>query len=441
LSFPVLLAAQVFNILDFGAKDDGLTLNTSAIQAAIKKCKAAGGGTVWVPAGRFLTGTIFLDSDIELHLSPGATLLGSTAMKDYDAVHRHLIYAENAHNVSITGTGTIDGQGPAFYRGKENNFEAEIIRPVPWILFKNCRAIKVRDVNLIESPAHVLVLEDSDQAHIDGIRIYNAPNSPNTDGIDIKDTRNVLISNCDMSSGDDIICLKSEEDTVENVLVTNCILSSDDAALKMGTGSRAAIRNCQFSNITIRETRYGIALFMVDGGVYENCTFDNIIIETISRYNTEYPIYIDVDKRRAESKLGTVRDLLFSNIIIRSRGNVLVAGQKEAPLQSISFKNIRFQLTDVSDLSVLKKKPRGNKSFPTLPDMDDFSKVNGHFTFGHINGLYLDDISLLHPEKSTFSRKDLVLINTSDVYQNRFQVNRGKKTPLIEKVADKTALK
>lgn len=296
-------------------------------------------------------------------------------------------------------------------------------------------------VKLIDSPAHVLVFEDSRQVIVNGIRVYNAPLSPNTDAIDIKDTRNVTISNCHLTSGDDIICLKSEEDTVENILVTNCILSSDDAALKMGTGSRAAIRNCQFSNITITQSRYGIALFMVDGGTYENCTFDNIIIETASRHSTDYPIYIDVDKRNANSQLGTVRDLSFSNFIIHSRGNILVAGQKDAPLQSLSFKNIRFQLADLVDLSTLKKKPRGNKSFPTLPDMDDFSKVGAHFTFGHINGLYLEDIELIHPEQSSQSRKDFVFINTIGLREQNLQVNRGKKVPIIEKVAQQSALK
>lgn len=140
---PALLWGQSYNILDYGAKADGKTLNTSSIQAAINACKTNGGGTVLIPAGRFVTGTLFLGSNLDLHLSPGAVLLGSTQIKDYDPSHRHLIYAEDAHNLSLSGTGTIDGQGPAFYRGQENSFEAEIVRPVPWILFKSCTEINV----------------------------------------------------------------------------------------------------------------------------------------------------------------------------------------------------------------------------------------------------------------------------------------------------------
>jgi Glycosyl hydrolases family 28 len=392
------LVAQPLNISDFGAKGDGLTLNTKAIQAAIERAAKQGGGVVSIPAGRFLSGTLFLKTNIELHLSPGAVLLGSTNLADYDSTHRHLMLAENADNVALTGTGKVDGQGYFFYDTIPVAWTAKP-RPLPWILIKNCTRVRVRDVQLHDSPAHVLVLEKCADVVVDGISIRCDPRSPNTDGLDITDSRNVMISNCFMQAGDDLICLKSHNRWVENVTVTNCVLVSDDAAIKFGTGSTVGVRNSTFSNISIYGTRYGLALFMIDGGTHEHCLFENITIRNQSRWQNDYPIFIDIHQRDSTKKLGRIKDIQFRGISIQTGGNILVAGQPGHPLEDLVFEDINMTLTDCNDVTQYLQKPRGNKTLLPIVGLMDYAKTPANFTFAHINGLRLDDITLRKGKK------------------------------------------
>ncbi|MEM1359999.1 MAG: glycosyl hydrolase family 28 protein, partial [Bacteroidota bacterium] len=329
-------------ITDFGADASGAQLSTKAIQQALDQCEKQGGGVVIVPAGTFLTGTLFLPANLTLHLRAGARLLASTDLADYDPEHPHLLYAKDARNIALTGTGTIDGQGDAFFDKRSSSGEQRTqswrarARPQPWLLFEDCERLRFRDLELINSPAHVLVLQRCRDVLVDAISIQNDPRSPNTDGIDITNSRDVRISNCRIITGDDAICLKSKTDTVENILVTNCYLNSDDAGIKFGTGTAVCIRDCRFNNLVIEDTRYGIALFMLDGGVNEHCTFDNITIRNGSRHQTEYPIFIDIDKRYPDRSLGKQRFLTFSNLKIFTRNKLLLAGQPEFPLENIT---------------------------------------------------------------------------------------------------------
>lgn len=391
----ILISTHLFaislNIQSFGAKNDGKTLYTKAIQAAIDSCARAGGGEVLIPAGGvYLTGTIFLKSNVFLRLESGATLQGSPRMADYDKNFPHLIFAEKAENMGILGNGIIDGNGTAFW---DENFEPKE-RPRPWLKFLYCNKLKFENIQLLNSPAHVLVLDHCNEVTVNAIRIVNHIQSSNTDGIDVTDSRNVLIANCYIQTGDDAICLKSHDAWVENVIATNNIISSDDAAIKFGTGGAVGVRYCTFSNNVIRNTRYGIALFQMDGGKYEHCQFTNMIIETASRHKTEYPIFVDIDKRSENGTLGSIENIQFFNIQIISRGNCLIAGQEKAVLQNISFDNITFiAKEDPADLSAIRK-PRGNKTLGYYPDMQDFSQVNAWFTFGNIKGLSLRNVQV-----------------------------------------------
>jgi polygalacturonase len=388
---------QTFNISDYGAVADGATHSTAAIQAALDDCRDKGGGTVLIPKGTYLTGSIQVYSHTRLQLAPGATLLGSKRLEDYDEEHPHLIWGDSIERFRLSGDGVIDGQGKSFFdRSGQSWKAAKGTRPRPWIRITNSKDIKVEDVKLIHSPAHVLVFRKCTNVVVRGVSIRNDVRSPNTDGIDIKGCRQVLISDCFISTGDDAICLKSAQDTIEQVVVSDCILISDDAAIKFGTGSRYPIRNCQFSNINISGTRYGIAFFMTQGGVFEHCQFSNILIETGSRHKTEYPIYMDIDKRSEGQELGTIRDVDFSNIKIITRGNILIGGQAGHPITGIRFDGVTMALTELTDLTAVTKKPRGNKSFPTLPGMADLSAIPAHFTFGHVEAVKLEDIRISH---------------------------------------------
>jgi hypothetical protein len=379
------------NIRDLGAVNDGQTLNTSVIQAAIDSCARAGGGEVRIPAGGvYLTGTIYLKTNVLLHIENGATLQGSPRIADYDTSFPHLIIADHITNTGIIGQGIVDGNGAAFW--DENFVPRE--RPSPWLRFFDCQQLRFTDVQLLNSPAHVLDLTHCDGVIINGIRIVNHLQSPNTDGIDIRDTRNVLITNCYIETGDDAICLKSHDTWVESIIATHNIIISDDAAIKLGTGGHVGTRYCTFANNIIRNTRYGIALFQMDGGRYEHCLFTDMIIHTASRYRTEYPIFMDIDKRQEKGKLGSIEHIQFSNIQIISRGNCLIAGQKKAPLQNIHFDNITFIADEnPADLSSVRK-PRGNKTLSYHADMQDFAQQNAWFTFACIEGLSLRNITI-----------------------------------------------
>jgi len=390
-------SGQVLNIVDYGAVGDDATYCTEAIQSALDDCRDSGGGTVLIPGGTYLTGTIRVYSDTRLQLAPGATLLGSSRLEDYDREHPHLIWGDSLEGFRLSGDGLIDGQGERFFDRSGRSWKAaEGTRPRPWIRITNSKDIKIEGVELIHSPAHVLVFRKCKNVVVRGVSIRNDVRSPNTDGIDIKGCRQVLISDCFISTGDDAICLKSGQDTVEQVVVSDCILISDDSAIKFGTGSRHSIRNCQFSNINISGARYGIAFFMTQGGVYEHCQFSNILIETGSRHKTEYPIYMDIDKRSADQALGAIRDMDFSNVKIITRGNILIGGQAGHPITGLRFDGITMALTELTDLTAVSKKPRGNKSYPTLPGMADFSAVPAHFTLGHVENVILKDIRISH---------------------------------------------
>lgn len=393
----VELSAITLDIAAFGAVNDGKTPNTKSIQAAIDSCARAGGGQVLVPAGgAYLTGTIILKSRVVLHLENGALLLGSPHMADYHPDYPHLIFVENAEYTGIIGTGTIDGNGPAFW---DEKFEPEP-RPVPWLHFLNCRNLHFDGVSLLHSPAHVLVLTGCDGVTVNSLRIVNHLQSPNTDGIDITDSRNVRISNCYIETGDDAICLKSHNAWVEHVIAVNNILISDDAAIKFGTGSHVGVRYCLFSGNVIRDTRYGIALFQMDGGRYEHCIFSDMVIHTASRHHTEYPIFVDIDKRRADGPLGSIEHITFTNLELITRGNCLIAGQKQAPIRHIRLENISLSAAaePASDLSQARK-PRGNKTLGYFPDMADYSRENAWFLLGYVEGVSLKTIQVFDTKR------------------------------------------
>jgi hypothetical protein len=312
-------------------------------------------------------------------------LLGSRSLTDYPL--GSLLVAKGCTDVQLAGSGIINGSGDAFY---DQNFQP-LQRPLPFLLFDSCRFLRIRDVKVVNSPSHVLRIVNSSEVVIDGIYLDNPERSPNTDGIDLVDSRNVYISNSTLITGDDAICLKSDFGKVENINVTNCIIESDDAAIKCGTGSKDSIQHCVFSNIVIRNTRYGLALFMQEGGVYRYLSFNNISIQTGGRNKNHYPIFVDIDRKQAGGKLGSIENISFSNLQIETSGNILIAGQPARPLKNISLQNITMLVRACNDLSK-QKKPRGNKNTPVFADTKDLAPVAAHITLGYINGLVMEGV-------------------------------------------------
>ncbi|MEM8560480.1 MAG: glycosyl hydrolase family 28 protein, partial [Bacteroidota bacterium] len=382
-------AAPVCLVTDHGAVADDGALDTEAVQATLDACHARGGGTVWVPAGTFDIGTIYPRSHVRLHLDGGAVLKGSPRMADYDADHPHLLYAEGVEHAALTGTGTIDGNGSAFW---DDDFEPRE-RPWKWLVYENARHLTIRDVRLTNSPSHTLNLNYSRYVTVDGIDIENPPRSPNTDGIGVRGTTDVTISNVTIRTGDDAIVLKAGRAPVERVTITNALLESDDAAFKLGTGSATVTRDIVFANSVVTNSRYGVALFMKGGGVYERIRVADVRFEGGSRHRIEYPVYVDVDRLTPETPVGAVRDLVFADLDIRTTGKLLLAGHPESPLERVAFDDVRITVVEGEDFAGVRK-PKGNKDHGYDDRGIDFAPVAAHVTLGHARDVTFTDVTV-----------------------------------------------
>jgi hypothetical protein len=395
--------ASLFNVLAYGAKGDGKTNDAPAIQRAVDACAKAGGGVVYLPAGNFLSGTIVLKSNVTLHLSPGATLWGSRKIEDFKPPH--LIYAENAENIGIDGSGTINGNGDAYWYP---DFKPHERRPSPLIELVKCQDVRIHDVRIRNAPGWTIHPLDCQRVNIRGISIINNMRGPNTDGIDPDSTRDMMISDTYIEAGDDCIVLKTTGRTgqpvqpCENITVTNCSLVSDDAALKLGTESHADFRNIVFSNIAIRGTRVGAAIYAKDGGTFENVSFSNITIETTPTHpnSVEYPIFVDLEKRFEDSRQSHVRDINFSDITVRTKGRVLLGGMPAQPLENFTLRNIFMRVTGFEPVEK-QHKPRGSSRVRPAGPETDYSPVPAAFILANMRGVKLDNVRLQWDTKET----------------------------------------
>ena len=346
-------------VTDFGAKGDGITMNTSALQRAIDACAESGGGEVLVPPGRFLTGTIYLRSHVELVIQRGASILGSTNIPD-DYPVLSLIYAEGIEDAGISGQGIIDGQArhPDYIRhGFVVNDNA---RPFG-IQFKDCRNMSIRDIQLRDIAFWTVRLFRCDGVRINNISIYCLLQG-NNDGIDV-DAKNVTITNCLIETDDDGICLKSDDPDFmpENITVSNCVIASNCNPIKLGTASLAGFRNVVISNIVIRRTtesnvwdwsaQYdkvkpgtitglsGIAIESTDGGLIEHLSFSNIVMEGIIT-----PIFIYMGDR-SDKGTGVIRDIDFFNIKAVCEGIIpcLISGMPNNRISQITMRDITVE--------------------------------------------------------------------------------------------------
>jgi polygalacturonase len=258
------LGARVYSVRRFGAKGDGESLDTTAVQAAIDRCAGDGGGMVMVPAGRFVIGTIELKSDVTLHLAAGATLVGSGDGKQYhaiDAIPLHgdstlgdgnwaLIFAVNARNVTIEGQGTIDGQGALFHsavRGTPPPSGLGGDRRPYHVLAYRCERLGIRGIALVNGAYHSVRVIQSSQVHMDGLYIHNRVNG-NNDGFHFISIEYATVSNCIVLSQDDACALFG---SCRFVTVTNSVFSTRWSVFRFGggTANNITVSNCVLSQV------------------------------------------------------------------------------------------------------------------------------------------------------------------------------------------------
>jgi hypothetical protein len=329
--------ARTYNIRDFGAKGDGNTLDTAALQAAIDACNKDQGGTVLIPAGVFVIGTVEMKSNVTLRIAAQGKLLGSADGRQYSAAtaiplsgdttlrdgNVGLIYAVNAENITIEGPGTIDGQGAQFRRPERGvappSGRGGDDRPYH-LLFYRCRNLRVRDLFLFDSAYHSLRVIESNFVWCDGLHIYNRVNG-NNDGFHFISSQYLHVSNCDVQSQDDACALFG---SCKFVTVTNSTFSTRWSVFRFGGGDP---ENVTISNCVIYET-YGCPIKMQFGpeSRAQNILFSNLVLQDVTG-----PISIDLNNRPPHDggageapQKGFVRNITFNGI----RAHVLAEGQQ-----------------------------------------------------------------------------------------------------------------
>jgi hypothetical protein len=330
------LGARVYNVRDFGAKGDGVTLDTAAIQAAIDACTKDKGGTVLIPAGSFAAGTLELKSNVTLHLAAQGRLLGSGSPEHYKAGNGIppsngnivLLSAANAENITIEGPGTIDGNGLKFFTGKgdntgpgQNSAEGYFQRP-HLMVFYRCQNLRIRDVFLTASAYHCARILECRRVNLDGVRIYNRANL-NNDGFHLNSCEYVHIFNCDVVCQDDACALFGSN---KFVTVTNCTFSTRWSIFRFGGGQA---ENITISNCVIYDT-YGCPIKMRCGARsrFENISFSNLVMRNVTG-----PISIGLDSSRNTAGTtppvkGVVRNIAFNGI----RASVVAQGRQHEDL-------------------------------------------------------------------------------------------------------------
>jgi len=361
--------SDVRSIIDFGACPDGSTLNTVAIQAAIDASHQAGGGTVHCGPGRFLTGSVELRSNVELHLAAGCQLLGSPRVEDYDDFvadgfitehspegnSKHLIRAIGAENVSITGPGEVNGNGLAFYDTSTatSRFFAKPPTARPrLVMFYGCRNVFLEGTSYVDSPCWTLWLMKCERVSIHRLRVYGDQRMINNDGIDIDACRDVTVSDCFLKTADDCLVLRSISrvfDTpgvCENVTISNCVLDSWCQGVRVGCPGDGVIRNCTLTNLTITSQSNGIIVenpkrYLREGAAGTADVHD-ILFSHVTVTCGREPIRVFIEDG---IKLVGVRRLTFSDFRIRSGGAIRIDGSPETAIEDVRLSNISLATT------------------------------------------------------------------------------------------------
>jgi polygalacturonase len=433
---------QFYNVRSFGAAGDGKTLDSPAINKAIEASAEAGGGTVYLPAGIYLSGSIRMKSNIRLLIDAGATILGAPQnMNAYDPeepftgpafqdgghtfFHNSLIWGENLTNISITGQGIINGGGLSTGDGSEDrasgfsNFGRGTMPPAfttsegarlgnKAIALKLCRNVLLRDVTILHGGHFAIIVTGCDNMTIDNITL-----DTDRDGMDIDCCRNTMVSNCRVNSPrDDGICPKSsfalgKNVITENLTIVNCQVSGftegslvdgtmrgggGTGRIKFGTEANGGFRNVTVANCTFRAC-HGLALEEVDGGILENITINNITMMDVAGY----PIYITTGKRNRGPNVtqpSRARNITISDIVatgVDRASGIQIAGLPDQPIEGVRLENIRIQFkgggtaasAEVTppELGTGYPEPRG-----TMPAYGLFAR--------HVKGLELANITL-----------------------------------------------
>jgi len=470
LTIAVSTNASTYNMKEQGADVTGKNKCTELINKTIDKAYAEGGGTLYFPAGEYLTAAIRMKSNITIHIESGAVIKFSDDFEDYlpfvkmrwEGVFMNslcpLIYAHNAENIAIKGRGKIDGQGHKWWAESrriideikktgdtsstnslqqqwldankdidvspyyESTLKRKFFRP-PFIQFLECKNILLEGITIVNSPFWTVNPEGCDNIVIDGLTVFNPWSNPkghNTDGINPSSCSNVRISNCLISVGDDCITIKSGRDAdgrnygrpCQNITITNCIMHTGHGGVVIGSEMSGSVKRVAISNCVFDGTDAGIRLKSSRGrgGVVEDIRVDNIVMNNIQKNAFIFDLFYD---KGSKLEPVTERTPKFHNIHISNvTGNNIqkigyITGIEEMPIEEISFNNINMTGKEGFTAKTAKNIQFHNVDFAV--------KKGASFAFTDCNDIILNNIR----SKAPLTGQAVVEItNSNNVFVN-----------------------
>jgi len=406
-----------YDVLSFGAKGDGKTDDAAAIQKAIDKCSSQGGGTVLLKAGHtYLAGPIELRSNVNFHVEAGSTLLANpdesiyklSAFGTNEAEGMMWIHCKDIENLSFSGQGTIDGNAIPFMG--EELFDSYDLKPIgkfdprPHVMtLVGVKNLSIRDLTIKGAAYWTVHLAGCEDATISGVNILNSLKVRNCDGIDVDHSRNVRISDCHITSGDDCICLKNRREFASygpctDIVVTNCTMTSRSCAIKIGSENVDSIARVLINNCIITASNRGVGIQNRDEGTVTDVVFENILMDcrlwSDVWWGKAEPIYVTsyprktADARDAswrfppgatKGSCGPVSGIRFINVYAQSENGCFVGGDEPGKVTDVTFDNVNITLKS------LGKYPNG---------IIDRRPCEGEeFIRGEVKGLYTENVS------------------------------------------------
>ena len=459
-------AQQFYNVLNYGAKADSSKLATKAIASAIEAASKKGGGTIYFPAGKYLTGPIHLKSNITIFIDAGAELHFSDNFDDYlpfvesrfEGVDVQnfspLFYAYKAENIAIVGRGLINGHGKKWWDVAESYDEKQprnkwakmfdsanknttwpdnlgqikkgFLRP-PFIQPMYCKNLLIQGITIINSPFWTVNPEFCDNVTIHAVTINNPP-SPNTDGINPESCRNVRISDCYISVGDDCITIKSGKDVpgrtkatpAENYTITNCVMLRGHGGVVIGSEMSGGVKKITISNCIFDGTDRGIRLKTARGrgGVVEDIRVDNIIMKNIR----DQAIVMDMQYARTNpepvsERTPQFRNIHISNVTAQTKEAIFINGLAEMPVEDITFNDIQFDAQTGATIKEAKNIEFHNVRITTQQGSSLMAE--------NVNGLTIDDVKTFNPVSN---KPTIDLNNVQNVFLSNCNVLKETQT-------------